>query len=251
MKKSNKVVLITGGSSGIGLALAKIFLENKNTVIITGRNQSKLEAAKKALPEFHIMQNDVTSSADIQALVQKTESEFNGIDVLVNNAGVYHGFDLNKENHSLDKQPSEIDIDFAGPLRMVHYFLPQLKRSTEAAIVNVSSGLAFVPLTQAPVYSATKAAVHAWTQSIRLHLKPSNIRVIELMPPVVDTEMVADLTGDVPKKMAPSDLATAFWKGYLKNQEEITPGLSGQLKLMRRLAPGFIFNQLNKQAVPG
>lgn len=250
MKESNKVVLITGGSSGIGLALAKIFLENKNTVVITGRNINKLEAAKKENPGLHIMQNDVTSNSDIQALVDRTQSEFKGIDVLVNNAGVYHGFDLNKENHPLEKQLSEIDIDFAGPLRMVHYFLPQLKKSDEAAIVNVSSGLAFIPLSQAPVYSATKAAVHAWTQSIRLHLKPANIKVLELMPPVVDTEMVADLSGDMPKKMAPRDLATAFWKGYAKNQVEITPGLSGQLKMMRRLAPGFIFGQLNKQAVP-
>ena len=250
MKKSNKVILITGGSSGIGLALAKIFLENENTVIITGRNLSKLEAAKKENAGLHIMQNDVTNDSDIQTLVTRTADDFGGIDVLVNNAGIYHGFDLNKENHPLEKQLSEIDIDFAGPVRMVHYFLPQLKKSDEAAIVNVSSGLAFVPLSQAPVYSATKAAVHAWTQSIRLHLKPANIKVLELLPPVVDTEMVADLSGDIPKKMPPRELAEAFWKGYINNKDEITPGLSGQLKLMRRLAPSFIFSQLNKQPVP-
>ena len=250
MKNSSKTVLITGGSSGIGLALAKQFLANNNTVIITGRNLAKLEKVQQEHPELHIAQTDVTSINDIQALVERTAREFGGIDVLVNNAGVYHGFDLNKEDHALETQLKEIDIDFAGPVRMVHYFLPQLKQSPEAAIVNVSSGLAFVPLTQAPIYSATKAAVHAWTQSIRLHLADTNVNVIELMPPLVETPMVANLEGDFPKMMLPEKLAAAFWKGYLRNQEEITPGISSQLKLMRRVAPGFIFGQLNKQAVP-
>ena len=143
----------------------------------------------------------------------------------------------------------EIDIDFTNPIRLVHYFLPQLKQSKKAAIVNVSSGLAFIPLTMAPIYSATKAGIHAWTQTIRLQLaEMKNIKVIELMPPVVDTDMVSDLK-DFPK-LSPEKLVQAFWKGYIKNQEEITPGQSGQLKLMRRLAPGFIFNQINKQPMP-
>ena len=248
MKASDKSVLITGGGSGIGLALAREFLKNGNKVIITGRNLRKLEAAKKAHPALHIAQNDITNVEQIESLVERTKTEFGGIDVLVNNAGVFHTYDVKDESYPFEKKLQEIDIDFAGPVRMVHYFLPQLKERREAAIINVSSGLAFIPLTMAPIYSATKAGIHAWTQAIRLQLEGTNIQVIELMPPVVDTEMVSDLI-DFPK-MAPEKLVEAFWKGYVKNQTEITPGQSAQLKLMRRLAPGFIFSQINKPAVP-
>lgn len=248
MKSSGKTVLITGGGSGIGLALAKKFLENGNTPIITGRNLAKLEKAKADHPGLHIAQGDVTDVASIKALVKKTNTEFGGIDVLVNNAGVFHAFDIKDESYPFEKQEQEIDIDFTGPIRMLHYFLPQLKQKPEAAVINVSSGLAFIPLTMAPVYSATKAGIHAWTQALRKQLEPTNIKVIELMPPVVDTDMVADLK-DFPK-LSPEKLAQAFWKGYTQDQAEITPGQSSQLKLMRRLAPGFIFNAINKQAVP-
>ncbi len=248
MTPSNKTVLITGGGSGIGLALAQAFLQHNNTVIITGRNLSKLEKAKAENPGLNFIQNDVTDSAQIKALVEKTQQEFGGIDVLVNNAGVLHTFDIADESFPFDKQLQEIDIDFTGPIRMVHHFLPMLKQRPEAAIVNVSSGLAFVPLTMAPVYSATKAGVHAWTQSIRLQLANTSIKVIELMPPVVDTDMVSEFE-DFPK-ISPQKLASDFWKGYVNNKAEITPGQSSQLKLMRRLAPGFIFGQINKQPVP-
>lgn len=248
MKASGKTVLITGGGSGIGLALAQTFLKNKNTVIITGRNLNKLQKAQKANPGLHIVQNDVTNEKQIKELVQKVQNEFGGLDVLVNNAGVLHTSNVQDSTYPFEKHLQEIDIDMAGPIRMVHYFLPQLLKKPEAAIINVSSGLAFIPLTMAPVYSATKAGLHAWTQSIRLQLKETNVKVIELMPPVVDTEMVTEFE-EFPK-ISSEKLADAFWKGYRKNQKEITPGISKQLKLMRRLAPGFIFNQINKQAVP-
>ena len=249
MTISGKTVLITGGGSGIGLALAKEFLANKNTVIITGRSLSKLEKAKAENPGLHFIQNDVTDAAQVKSLVEKTQQEFGGIDVLVNNAGVLHTFDIADESYPLEKHLQEVDIDLNGPIRMVHYFLPGLKQRDEAAIVNVSSGLAFVPLAMAPVYSATKAGLHAWTQSIRLQLAKTNVKVIELMPPVVDTDMVSEFE-DFPK-ISPEKLSQGFWKGYANNQAEITPGQSSQLKLMRRLAPGFIFGQINKQAVPG
>lgn len=248
MKKQGKTVLITGGGTGIGLAIAKEFVKNDNTVIITGRRLSKLEDAKKEIPDLHIIQNDVTDEAQIKTLVQRTQNEFGGIDVLINNAGVQYAFDINKETNSIEKQLMEINIDFAGPVRMVHFFLPQLKQSDEPVIVNVSSGLAFIPMTKTPVYSATKAALHSWTQSIRLQLKESKIHVMELMPPVVETQMT-DATTGVPK-ISTEKLAASFWKAYSKNKKEITPGISKALKIMRRLAPAFVFRQLNKQAVP-
>jgi len=115
--------------------------------------------------------------------------------------------------------------------------------------VNVSSGLAFVPFAQAPVYSGTKAFLHAYTQSLRAQLAGTTVRVVELMPPVVATEMVDDLDPSFPR-MPPETLAAAFMKGLRGGNDEIAPGQSSQLRVMRRLAPGFIFGQLNKQPRP-
>ncbi len=252
MKASGKTVLITGGSSGIGLALAQKFLENANTVIVTGRNLAKLEEVRAAHPELHIAACDGTDLAQVHALAQRMEAEFGGIDVLVNNAGVMYTFDIGKGTFPLEKQLQEVDINVSAPIRLAHVFLPQLKKSKEAAVVNVSSGLAYVPFTQAPVYSGTKAAIHFWTLGLRLHLKPHGIQVIELLPPVVDTPLAhgAAITDDRLKPMPPEVLAGQFWKGYLKGQSEILPGVSRYLKLFSRMAPGFIFKQLNKQPVP-
>lgn len=253
MKHSNKKVLITGGSSGIGLAIAKKFLDNNNIVIITGRNLAKLEKVKAEYPKLHIFQSDVTVDAEVRILTDIIKQEFGGIDVLINNAGIMLLLETANESNDLTKQFAEIDINFNSPIRLVHYFLPQLKKSKEAVIINVSSGLAYVPFSQAPVYSATKAALHFWTKSIRLQLKPYNIKVLELLPPVVDTPLAhsADIADDDNlKPMPPEKLADLFWKAYIKGKEEITPGVSKQLKLLSKFAPSFIFKQLNKQPIP-
>ena len=253
MNKSPQIVLVTGGSSGIGLALAKKFMENDNTVIITGRNLQKLEDVQRGFPQIHIFQSDVTDDAGVRKLADDIQEKFSGIDILINNAGVMNLVDAGNESNELQKQMQEIEINYNSPIRMLHYFLPQLKNSKNAVLVNVSSGLAYVPFAQAPTYSGTKSALHFWTKSIRLHLKLHNIKVVELLPPVVDTPLAhgADIAeNDNLKPMSPEKLADIFWKDYIKGKEEITPGISKQLKLMSRLAPKFIFKQLNKQPVP-
>jgi uncharacterized oxidoreductase len=252
MKQSNQVVLITGGGSGIGLALAQKFLENQNTVIITGRNLAKLEKVKEQHPEIHIYQSDVTADADVRMLTEQIAEQFGWLDVLINNAGIMNLLDAGAAENNLQAQMQEIEINFNSPIRMLHYALPLLKKSKHAVLVNVSSGLAYVSFTQAPVYSGTKSAVHFWTQAIRPQLKLQNIRVVELLPPVVDTKLAhdADLKDDNLKPMAAEKLADIFWKDYLKGKEEITPGISKALKLMSRLAPKFIFKQLNREVIP-
>lgn len=248
-----QTILITGGSSGIGLALAQKFLSNNYTVVVTGRNLSKLEKVKDEFPSIHIEQSDVTSDDDVKALVLKMEQSFGGIDVLLNNAGIMNLVDAGNESNDLQKQMQEIEINYNSPIRLLHYFLPQLKKSKNAVLVNTSSGLAYVPFAQAPVYSGTKSALHFWTKGIRPQLKPHNIKVVELMPPVVDTPIFDNVGSPEEsnfKPMPPVKLANLFWKDFIKGKEEITPGLSSQLKLMSRLAPKFIFNKLNKQAVP-
>ncbi|WP_445713958.1 SDR family oxidoreductase [Flavobacterium sp.] len=249
MKQSKQIVLITGGSSGIGLALAKKFVENDNTVIITGRNLSKLETVKKEFPNIHIFQSDVTDDAEVRMLADDIQEKHNGIDILINNAGIMNLVNAGNEENDLQKQMQEIEINFNSPIRLLHYFLPQLKKSKNAVLVNVSSGLAYVPFAQAPTYSGTKSALHFWTQGIRPQLQPHNIKVVELLPPVVDTPLAhgADIAEDDNlKPMPPEKLADIFWKDFINGKEEITPGISKQLKLMSRLAPKFIFKQLNK-----
>ena len=253
MKLSKQKVLITGGGSGIGLALAHKFLAHGNTVIITGRNLSKLENVQRQNPDIHIIQSDVSIDADVQKLRSDIEQQFGGLDVLVNNAGIMNLVDAGNEANDLQQQMQEIAINYNSPIRLLHYFLPLLKKSDSPVLVNVSSGLAYVPFAQAPVYSGTKSALHFWTRSIRLQLKPHNIKVIELLPPVVDTPLAhgADIAEDDNlKPMPPEKMADIFWKSYVKGEEEITPGISTALKIMSRLAPNFIFKQLNKQPVP-
>jgi len=151
------------------------------------------------------------------------------------------------------KQMQEIEVNYNSPIRLLHYFLPQLKNSKNAVLVNVSSGLAYVPFSQAPVYSGAKSALHFWTLGIRPQLKHHDIRVIELLPPVVDTPLAhrANIAEDDKlKPMSPEKLADIFWKDFIKGREEITPGISKQLKLMSRLAPRFIFKKLNKNPIP-
>jgi len=253
MKQSKQTVLITGGASGIGLALAMKFLENDHTVIITGRNLAKLEKVKQENHEIHIYQSDVTDEAAVRTLADDIQQKFGAIDILVNNAGIMNLVDAGNESNDLQKQMQEIEINYNSPIRVLHYFLPQLKKSKHAFLVNVSSGLAYVPFAQAPTYSGTKSALHFWTLGIRPQLKPHNIKVVELLPPVVDTPLAhgADIAEDDNlKPMPPEKLADIFWKDFINGKEEITPGISKQLKLLSRLAPKFIFKQLNKKPIP-
>lgn len=244
MQASGKTVLITGGGSGIGLDIAKAFLNEGSKVIICGRNLTKLQAVKEQNPSLEIAQCDVTNDEQIQTLLDRCNNDFGGIDILVNNAGVFHEFNIVKDQFPLESQLKEIDIDLGGPVRMVYYFLPTLLKKPEAAIVNVSSGLAFIPFVIGPVYSSTKAALHSWSLSLRKQLSETNVKVFELMPPVVDTDMTTTIEG-IPK-MTPERHASIFMKGFLNDKLEITPGLSLGLKVMSRIAPNLFLNLLNR-----
>jgi len=245
MKLDKKTALVTGGGSGIGLAISAALLENGVKVIIAGRSKARLEKAKQQHPKLEFEVCDITNSDQIKNLVTVLDDKYGGIDLLINNAGVFEAVDYTKPVESFDMQELEMSIDFAGPIRMVHYFLPMLKNKKEAAVVNVTSGLAFVPLALAPIYCASKAGLHTWSRSFRYQMANTGISVFELMPPLVETDMVSDFKGQ--KMMQPDAVANDFIKGFLADKYEITPGQASQLKMMSRLAPGFIFNALNKQ----
>lgn len=253
MQLKNKTILITGGSSGIGLELTRRLIALGNTVIITGRDVDKLHAAKSALPAVHIIQSDVSDMDAIAALHAQVTRQFPALNVLINNAGIMRNLDLNDSRHGVADVTREIDINLSGPLRMVQQFLPHLKAQPEAAIINVSSGLAFVPFASSPVYSATKAALHSYSQALRVQLRGSSVAVIELAPPGTETPLFRDDFKEEVKDMKAMDvkvLVDHAIKGIEAGKLEIRPGLSNVLKLMSRLAPEFMLNQLAKSFRP-
>lgn len=253
MQLKNKTILITGGSSGIGLELTRRLLALGNSVIITGRDIDKLHNAKQALPAVHIVRSDVSDVDAIVALHAQVTAQFPKLDVLINNAGIMRNIDVNDTRHSITDVTREIDINLSGPLRMVQQFLPHLKTQKEAAIINVSSGLAFVPFPSSPIYSATKAAMHSYSQALRVQLRGSSVTVIELAPPGTDTPLFYDEFQEEAKDMKAMDvkvLVAHAIKGIEAGKLEIRPGLSNVLRLMSRLAPEFMLNQLAKSFKP-
>ncbi len=252
MKLTRKTILITGGTSGIGLELAKQLLERGNTVLVTGRDPEKLDAAKKALPGIHVFQSDVSSPEAIMALSNSVLAQFPALDVLINNAGIMRNLNLNQDRDLYDVT-REIETNLSGPVRMVQQFLPHLKTRQDALIVNVSSGLAFIPLPLSPVYCATKAAMHSFSQSLRAQLAGTSVSVVELAPPGVETplfrgEFAEEMKGQ--KAMDVSVLAKEALAGIEAGRPEIRPGLSNVLKTMSRVAPAFMFGQMAKMSKP-
>jgi uncharacterized oxidoreductase len=249
MQLSGNTILITGGGSGIGLELAKELLGRRNTVIVTGRSKERLDQAKKRFPEIHVIQSDVSQPREIQALVEKVTKEFPELNILINNAGVMRTINLAVDKGSREDLTEEIDINLKGPIRMTQAFLPHLKAKPRAAIVNVSSGLAFVPLPISPVYCATKAALHSFTLSLRAQLKKTNVLVFELAPPATQTEILSDFDPEDMKGvsvMKVGDMVRVALAGMEQDRLEIRPGQSNQLRFMSRLAPNFILKQMSK-----
>ena len=252
MKLSQRTILITGGTSGIGLELARQLLARGNTVLITGRDQEKLDAARRTLAGVHVFRSDVSDPTAIAALYAQVLAGFPALDTLINNAGIMRNLNLN-DDRDLSDVTREIEINLSGPVRMVQQFLPHLKTRPGALIVNVSSGLAFVPMLAAPVYSATKAAMHSYSQSLRGQLEGTGVTVVELAPPGVETplfrtEFEAETKGQ--KAMPVAVLAEKAIAGIEAGQREIRPGQSNLLKLLSRMAPDFAFKQLTKMTKP-
>ena len=192
MKLTGRTILITGGSAGIGLAFALKFLELGNTVIVTGRRQAVLDEVKAKYPKLHTIQSDVADPAQIAALAARVKAEFPKLDVLMNNAGIMLHKNLKVPAADLDGLMAEMNINLGGVIRTTSAFIDILT-TNKGTVINVSSALAFVPLPSAPIYCATKAAVHSYTQSLRFQLEETGVEVIELMPPAVKTDLTAEL----------------------------------------------------------
>ncbi len=223
MNTTKNTVLITGGSAGIGLEIAKLLSEKGNQVIITGRNKERLDKALQQLPGAVGIQSDISREAEINALAEKLRAEHPALNVVVNNAGAAHLYSLVAENiNAAEKAKEEIQTNYLSIIQLNEKLLPLLKKQSEAAIVNVSSVVAFVPSGLA-TYSASKAALHSYTQALRIALENTTVKVFELIPPLVNTEFSAPIGGKE-NGMPSSEVAAHFLSSFEKDELEIRVG---------------------------
>lgn len=252
MNLTGRTILITGGSAGIGLAFALKFVELGNEVIVTGRRQAVLDDVKAKYPKLHTIQSDVADSLQIAALAARVKADFPKLDVLMNNAGIMIYKNLKAPAADPAELMAEMNINVGGVIGMTSAFIDILT-ANKGTVINVSSGLAFVPLPPAPIYSATKAAIHSYTQSLRFQLEETGVEVIELMPPGVKTDLTAELSEGGASLITTDELVKQSFASLTAGALEIRPGQSKTLARMRRLAPDFINTRLwkaSKKLVP-
>ena len=251
MRLTGRTILITGGSAGIGLAFALKFLELGNEVIVTGRRQAVLDQVKASHPQLHTIRGDVANPEQVAALAARVKAEFPRLDVLMNNAGIGIPQNLSKPEADLAGTLAQLDVNVGGVIRVTSALIDLLTEN-RGTIINVSSMLALVPVPAMPVYSATKAAVHSYTQSLRFQLEDSGVEVIELMPPAVQTDMTSEFPEEV-SKISTDELVSQTFAAFKAGTVEIRPGQTNQVAFMRRLAPNYINRQLwkaSKEMVP-
>jgi uncharacterized oxidoreductase len=190
MNLATNTILLTGGASGIGLALAARFLRAGSTVIIVGRRADKLAEAQQLYPGLITRQANVADVAERAELVRWATTEYPALNVLVNNAGIQNRIQL-ADDAATDwaQRREELVINVEAPIHLATLLVPHLRRQPGAAIINVTSGLSFAPAAFVPIYSATKAALHSFTLSLRHQLAPTGISVLEIVPPAVDTDL--------------------------------------------------------------
>lgn len=228
MNLTANTILITGGATGIGFALARQLCERGNRVIVCGRSEAALQKAQAQVPTLITRVCDIANTESRQAMVDWLRTIFPSLNVLINNAGVQYRRKF-KEGTGLENLDQEVAINFTAPIHLIGEILPLLKQQPQAAIVNVSSGLAFAPMADVPVYCATKAAIHSFTLSLRHQLKTTGIRVVEMVPPIVDTGLGSGGRSEGTTSramMSPEDFATDALAQLENDQHEILVGMS-------------------------
>jgi len=190
MNITGNTILITGGGSGIGRALAEALHARGNQVVITGRRESALKAVVEANPGMAWAALDVADPAAIRAFAAQVVSDHPALNVVINNAGIMLAEDLKAEPFDLDVVETTITTNLLGPIRLTAALLPHLRAQAASTVITVTSGLAFIPLAATPTYNATKAAIHSWTQSLRHQLADTSVEVLELAPPAVATDLM-------------------------------------------------------------
>jgi uncharacterized oxidoreductase len=201
MQMTGNTILITGGGSGIGRALAEAFHAKGNNVVIAGRRKALLQEVAKANPGMAVAELDIADAASLPAFAKKLAKDHPALNVVIHNAGIMQGENLKNAPENLATVEATVTTNILGPMRLTAALLPHLMTQKDSTIMTVSSGLAFVPLAFTPTYSASKTAMHFWSDSIRQQLKDTSVKVIELAPPYVQTELMGKQQASDPNAM--------------------------------------------------
>jgi len=255
MQTTGNTILITGGGSGIGRGLAEAFHALGNQVIISGRRQTALDETTAANPGMQSLTLDAADPASIRSFATRLAGAYPSLNVLINNAGTMKPENILKNPDDLAASEAIITTNLLGPIRLTAALLPVLAKQPRAAIINVTSGLAFVPLAMTPSYCATKAALHSYSESLRYQLRNTAIEVIELIPPYVATTLMGDHQAADPRAMPLGDFITEVMDIF-KTQPTPTEICVERVKPLRFLAEGGkqkydeFFNTLNAAMPP-
>jgi uncharacterized oxidoreductase len=243
MNTQNKKILITGGGTGIGFSIAKAFAGNGNRLILVGRREEKLKEAVAKLPQTSYLVADVTNEKDVVKIAQYVKN-FGGLDILVNNAGSANPQQLDAPAGIYEKAKFEMELNYLSVLRLTEQLLPFLKESKEAAIINIESIVSYLPNANIATYSATKAALHSYSQSLRLVLEKSNphIKVYEVFPPFVDTDLTKGFDAD---KLSPDEVAQDLINALAKEEYAVRNGQTKELYKHFHQAPELALKALN------
>ena len=233
MKTSGNTVLITGGSAGIGLEIAKLLSAQNNHVIITGRNPERLAQAAAQLSNVTAIVSDVSKQAETDKLVKTLEQDFPQLNLVINNAGRAFAYPLSDKAGAFEKAADEMLTNYLSVINLTEKLLPLLSRHETAGIVNVTSIVAFAPFAGAPTYAASKAALHSYTQSLRVTFPA--LHVFELMPPLVNTDFSQEIGGS--KGIPPQQVATEFLAALEQDQYEIHVGGTEQIYQLMLSSP--------------
>jgi uncharacterized oxidoreductase len=246
MKLSENTILITGGSTGIGLAFAERFLEAGNKVIVTGRRENALQNAREKFPDLITHVSDLNIESERISLFDWVTENYPEINVLVNNAGIQQRFNILKTDakNNWDYFNKEITTNIEAPFHLSMLFAPFFATKEEATIINVTSGLAFTPMAVAPIYSATKAALHSFTMSLRHQLSDTSLEVIEVAPPAVNTDLGGAGLHTLGEPL--HEFADGIFKGLKEGKQEIGYGSSVErLRMSRDKADEHVANMYN------
>jgi len=244
MKLISNTVLITGGSSGIGLELSKVLVRKGNKVIICGKSAAKLAAAKEQEPRLVTYQCDLSDSAGCTDFARKISEEHPDLNMLINNAAIVNKIDFIVNENALELAEKEYQTNLIAPIRLIKLLYPTLRANESGAIINITTGLIYAPRTIYPFYNSSKSALHSFTQTLRIRLKDEGIKVVEVMFPAVDTPWHQ---GAPPKIAIRADVAVAdMIKGLEKGKPEIKIGGAKMLYFVSRLAPAFALKKVNE-----
>ncbi len=244
MRLKNSTVLITGGSSGIGLELAKVLINDGNKVIICGKSNEKLLAAKKMLPQLVIYQCNLSDKQECNGFAQQIKEHHPDLNILINNAAIVNKIDFINNDHAIELAEIEYQTNLIAPIRLIKLLYATISAHESSAIVNITTGLIYAPRVIYPFYNSSKSALHSFTQTLRIRLKDSKTKVIEVMFPAVNTPWHQ---GTPPKIAISTAVAVAeMIKGIEKGKSEIRVGGSKLLYVMSRLAPSFALKKVNE-----